>query len=59
MGLAVGIRDCSVENKSYGFEACLKKFFMRFQMTNGRRLLLDRHEMFPESIHFLSLNHKR
>jgi hypothetical protein len=33
---------------------------VRFQVTNRRgRLLLDRHEMFPESIHFLSLNHKR
>ena len=58
MGLAVGIRDRSVEYKSYGFQPCLKKFFVRFQVTNRSGLLLDRHEMFPESIHFLSLNHK-
>jgi hypothetical protein len=55
VGLAVGIRNRSVEYKTYSFQACLKKFLVRFQVTNRRgRLLLDRHEMFPESIHFLS-----
>jgi hypothetical protein len=56
--LAVGIHDRSMEDETNSFEPGLGEFFKRFKVTDRSSLLLDRHEIFPESIFFLHLKHK-
>ena len=58
MALALGLRHRPMEDESDGFQTRLEEFLGGFKTSNPRSLLLDRHEKFPESIHFLHLNHK-